>query len=75
MKSVIEVRKFAVENAVQVLGQGSASKDIVGKAKEIESYILEGIELPGVYDEARMLGDMFSKGVGTVLGVKDAMAK
>ena len=37
MKSKIEVRKFAIEIATQILGKGTADKDVVGKAKEIEA--------------------------------------
>lgn len=71
MKSIIEVRKFAVEKAVQVLGQGAMVKDVVAKATEIESYVMKGIELPPVYDETQALGNVFAKGLGTALGVKD----
>ena len=51
MKSKVEVRKFAVEIATQILGKGTTDKDEVGKAKEIEVYVLGDAELPETYDE------------------------
>lgn len=47
-KSKIEVREFAVTQAVEIMGKGTADKDVVGKAKEIESYIIGDAELPEV---------------------------
>ena len=35
-----EIRKFAIEQAVKLLGAGAATKDVVSKAQEIESYIV-----------------------------------
>lgn len=52
MKSKIEVRVFAVEQAVKVMGAGTPQKDVVAKAQEIENYIVQGIELPDVAVEA-----------------------
>lgn len=48
MKTKIDVRVFAVEQAVHVMGAGTPQRDVVEKAKEIELYITEGIELPDV---------------------------
>lgn len=48
MKSKIEVRKFAVEKAVEIMGVGTPDKNIIAKAQEIESYILGEAELPEV---------------------------
>ena len=50
MKSKIEIRVFAVEQAVKAMGVGTPAKDVVGKAAEIESYITAGIALPDVVD-------------------------
>lgn len=55
MKSLIEIRKFAVEKAVEVMGAGTATKDVVEKAREIEVYIVGGAELPEVYKEDEVL--------------------
>lgn len=52
MKSKIEVRVFAVEQAVKIMGAGTPQKDVVAKAQEIENYIVQGIELPDVAVEA-----------------------
>lgn len=52
MKSKIEVRVFAVEQAVKIMGAGTPQKDVVSKAQEIENYIVQGIELPDVAVEA-----------------------
>lgn len=62
MKSRIEVRKFAIENAVAIMGVGS--KDVVSKAKEIEEYIIGGAELPEVYNET----DTLMSGLSSALG-------
>lgn len=52
MKSKIEVRVFAVEQAVKIMGVGVPQKDVVAKAQEIEKYILGDAVLPEVADEA-----------------------
>lgn len=51
MKSKIEVRVFAVEQAVKIMGVGVPQKDVVAKAQEIEKYILGDAVLPEVADE------------------------
>lgn len=52
MKSKIDVRVFAVEQAVKIMGVGVPQKDVVAKAQEIEKYILGDAVLPEVADEA-----------------------
>lgn len=52
MKSNIEVRVFAVNKAVEVMGAGAVIKDVVSKAQEIEKYVLGAAVLPEVADEA-----------------------
>ena len=52
MKSKIEVRVFAVEQAVKVMGAGTPQKDVVAKAQEIENYIVQDVVLPDVAVEA-----------------------
>lgn len=42
MKSIVDIRIFAIEQAVAILGAGTADKEIVKKAEEIESYIIKG---------------------------------
>ena len=51
MKSKIEVRVFAVEQAVKIMGVGVPQKDVVAKAQEIEKYILGDAVLPEVFEE------------------------
>ena len=48
MKTKVDIRVFAIQQAVVILGAGAPSKDVVSKALEIEKYITEGIELPDV---------------------------
>ena len=52
MKSRIEVRVFAVEQAVKIMGSGTPQKDVVAKAQEIEKYIIGDAVLPEVADES-----------------------
>lgn len=40
MKTKIDVRVFAIEQAVKVMGANAPQKDVVAKAKEIEAYII-----------------------------------
>lgn len=51
MKSKLEIRVFAVEQAVKIMGSGTPTKDVVVKAQEIEKYILGEAVLPDVSEE------------------------
>lgn len=51
MKSKIEIRIYAVDKAIAVMGS-SPIKDVVAKAREIEQYIVGDAVLPEVSDEA-----------------------
>lgn len=55
MKSRLEVRKFAIESAVTIMGSGTPSKDVVEKAKEIEAYIIGEAILPETYDDVNAI--------------------
>ena len=55
MKSKIEIRKFAVEIAAEIMGKGTSDKDVVVKAKEIETYVIGEAILPDVYDESNAI--------------------
>lgn len=46
MKSKIEIRIFAVEQAVKIMGVGTPDKQVVEKAKEIENYVIGNADLP-----------------------------
>lgn len=52
MKSKIDVRVFAVNKAVEVMGTGALIKDVVAKAQEIENYVIGEAELPEVAQES-----------------------
>ena len=52
MKSKIDVRVFALEQAVKIMGVGTPQKDVVVKAQEIEKYIIGEAVLPELTDEA-----------------------
>lgn len=52
MKSKIELRIYAVDKAIAVMGCCSPTKDVVDKAREIEQYIVGDAVLPEVSDEA-----------------------
>ena len=59
-KSRIEIREFAVRQAVELLGTGSPQKDIVAKARDIEAYIIGEADLPEVYNDTEANGIMGS---------------
>lgn len=67
MKSKIEVRVFAVEQAVKIMGAGTPQKDVVAKAQEIEKYIVQDIVLPNVPVEASPVDYLNS--MASLLGV------
>lgn len=71
MKSKIEIRKFAVQTAADLLGVGSATKDVVAKAKEIEDYIVGQAEIPETYNEASEIGEMFSRGIKSITEINN----
>lgn len=66
MKSLIEVRKFAVDKAALIMGAGTADKDVISKAKEIEAYIVGNAILPEVYDESNAISGMIGDILGTL---------
>ena len=51
MKSKIDVRVFAVNKAVEVMGSGALIKDVVAKAQEIEAYVIGEAILPETFEE------------------------
>ena len=70
MKSKIDVRVFAIEKAVVILGAGTPSKDVVAKAKEIEAYVIGNADIPEVDNKEDAVFDML-KGVVSLIGSKD----
>lgn len=69
LKSKIEVREFAVKQAVIILGAGTPQKDVVVKAKEIESYVIGESELPETSDEE----DILMKLVGNITSLSQGI--
>lgn len=68
MKSKLEIRLFAVEKAVELLGTGAPEKDVVIKAKEIETYVVGSAELPEYIDEGEQITSAIATLAGVVLG-------
>lgn len=54
MKSKIEVREFAINKAVEIMGAGALIKDVVAKAQEIEKYVVGEAELPELSNDVTM---------------------
>lgn len=73
-KSRIEIREFAVRQAVELLGTGSPQKDIVAKARDIEAYIIGEADLPEVYNDTEaingIMGMVKTGGVKSLLSVR-----
>lgn len=55
MKSKIEVRKFAIEKAIEIMGVGTSDKDVISKAQQIETYIIGQAQLPETDDSEQAL--------------------
>lgn len=60
IKSRLDARHYAVEKAVELMGAGSPSKDVIAKAKEIEAYIVGEADLPEVVNDAETFGNMLA---------------
>ncbi len=60
MKSKIEIRIFAVEQAVTILGTGTPAKDVVAKAKEIENYVVGEADIPEVENEKELIDNIMN---------------
>lgn len=71
MNSKVDVRVFAIEKAVAILGAGAPAKDVVTKAKEIEAYIIGNAELPEMYNQEEALSGMLTRGISSIAGLKD----
>ena len=71
MKSRLEIRVFAVEQAVKVLGTSSPIKDVVEKAKAIETYVVGEANLPESYDSEGALMGQILQGVQAIRSKAD----
>lgn len=67
-KSKIEVREFAITQAVEIMGKGTPDKDIVSKAKEIEKYVIGESDLPetSTGSEITDVMSMLSSAIGSL---------
>ena len=54
-KSKIEVREYAINKAIELMGTGTPDKDVVTKAKEIEKYVIGEAELTETVDENELI--------------------
>ena len=66
-KSRIEIREFAVRQAVELLGTGSPQKDIV--AKDIEAYIIGEADLPEVYNDTEAINGIMGSAMQMLQGI------
>ena len=66
IKSKLDARHYAIEKAVELMGAGSPSKDVVAKAVEIETYIVGGAELPEVSNDTAQLMEMLGDALANV---------
>lgn len=68
-KSNIEVREYAMNKAVELMGTGTPTKQVVEKAKEIETYVKGEAELPEVLDEEKMVNTIIEALTGVAIGL------
>ena len=68
-KSKIEVREYAMNKAVELMGTGTPTKQVVDKAKEIETYVMGKAELPEVLDEEKMVNTIIEALTGVAIGL------
>lgn len=54
-KSKIEVREYAMNKAIELMGTSTPTKQVVAKAKEIETYVIGEAELPETIDENEII--------------------
>lgn len=68
-KSKIEVREYAMNKAVELMGTGTPTKQVVEKAKEIETYVKGEAQLPEVLDEEKMVNTIIEALTGVAIGL------
>ena len=68
-KSNIEIREFAINKAVELMGTGTPTNQVVDKAKEIETYIKGEAELPEVLNEEKMVNTIIEALTGVAIGL------
>ena len=60
IKSKLDARHYAIEKAVELMGAGAPSRDVIAKAVEIEAYIVGEAELPEVTNDLENLSSVLS---------------
>ena len=68
-RTKIEVREYAMNKAVELMGTGTPTKQVVDKAKEIETYVMGKAELPEVLDEEKMVNTIIEALTGVAIGL------
>ena len=68
-RSKIEVREYALNKAIELLGAGTPVKQAVEKAKEFETYIIGEAELPETIDENEVINTILEVLTGVAVGL------
>lgn len=74
MKSKVEIRIFAIEQATKIMAVGASERDVVRKAKEIEQYVIGDAALPDAYSAEDAIFDSV-RSMLPVMGVKSVAKK
>lgn len=69
MISKIEIRKFAIEQAVAIMGTGTPQKDVIAKAKDIETYVIGGADIPEVSNDTDTINDIMGNAMQMLQGI------
>lgn len=68
-KSKIEVREYAMNKAIELMGTGTPTKQVVDKAKEIEQYVMGEAVLPETVDENEVMNTILEVLTGVAVGL------
>ena len=68
-RSKIEVREYAINKAIELMGTGTPTKQVVDKAKEIETYVIGEAELPETIDENEVMNTILETLTGVAIGL------
>ena len=66
-KSKIEVREYAMNKSIELMGPGTPTKQVLEKAKEIESYIVGEAKLPETVDDSEIISSIMGVLTGIAL--------
>lgn len=69
MISKIEIRKFAIEQAVAIMGTSTPQKDVIAKAKDIETYVIGGADIPEVSNDTDTINDIMGNAMQMLQGI------